>query len=324
MLEQEKRNCDKHNEENNFKKKLEIVFLVVGQSIFFMLKWFFEKLQNTACFRKVNKTRICVDTICFGKMSLFCDRIKSPNTTHIGVSASTRESQNGTFGLKRGVLGRVLEKVFFLLSVIHNNCALLKPHVYSIFSKELLVQKQNCVSWKTRIYQKLGVGVVNVQKGVFLFSFGFFGGFVFLSLFCSCFGKRPPKAMFLEMLEVFLFCSPKSILVFFLFCIFLVCLLFLPLPLLMFASFFQGFFPSIPLFQTQFVFWLLLSSVVFVLICSIYIYMFVSAFLFLRWLCFGHVFLLLLFCFRFVFLLAFRPWKKHCFPAILVFLCYVC
>ena len=76
---------------------------------------FFKKLQNTICFRKAKKTRIFVDTICWWKMSSFCDHTKSPNTTKIGVSAGTGETQNGTFGLKGAILGKGLEKGFYYL-----------------------------------------------------------------------------------------------------------------------------------------------------------------------------------------------------------------
>ena len=49
----------------------------------------------------------------FGKCHFFGDLTKSPNTTKIGVSANTRETQNDTFGLKRGVFGKGLEKGFY-------------------------------------------------------------------------------------------------------------------------------------------------------------------------------------------------------------------
>ena len=71
---------------------------------------FSEKLANTICVRKVEKARICVATICFGKMVLCCANSKSPNTTKIGVSAGTGENPNWHFWLKKCHLGKGPQK----------------------------------------------------------------------------------------------------------------------------------------------------------------------------------------------------------------------
>ena len=52
----------------------------------------------------------------FGKCHFFLSPYKSPNTTKIRVSGGHKgKRQNGTFGLKRGVFGRGLEKGFHCL-----------------------------------------------------------------------------------------------------------------------------------------------------------------------------------------------------------------
>ena len=187
-----------------------------------------------------------------------------------------------------------------------------------------------------------------MQKGVFLFVFLLFGGFVFFCVFFFCLEKNP-KGYFPAILEFFfLFCVPKrpvfKILLFFLFCFlfwFSFCLpfqnsifffafcpstpfwktlifwvslsfFFLPFPFLMFACFFQTNFPNIPFLKPK-----LLSFWLFIYFFCCFCFCFhVSCFCLsvLMLALFLVCFILFLSCFCFVSCFAFTDYEKHCFP----------
>ena len=98
--------------------------------------------------------------------------------------------------------------------------------------------------------------------------------------------------------------------------------LFFCFPLLMLACFSETNIPNISLLKPT-----LLSFLVVYLFLQLFLFLFACFlflwFCFLCWLCFWYVFLLFLFCFCFASCFAFRLWKKHCFPAILVFCSHV-
>ena len=230
---------------------------MVGNSFFLKLH-FWEKLQNTICFR-------------------------SPQTLQKeGFQQAQGKTQNGNFGLK-GVFWEGSSKGFLLLSVIHKSCVLVKT-LFLFFSKQSFAEK-NSVSWKTEMYQKLGVVWQHAKRCIFSVCFVL----CFFLFVCVIFwggGKKPPKGYFPVIFEAF-----SS--VFF----------FLPFPSLTFF------------FQTQ------LALIVgrFFLFCCLFscCHVFCFCFLFVGFifgmLFFCYCFLLLLFCFCFVSCFAFRIWK-HCFP----------
>ena len=64
---------------------------------------FLQKLPDTICVRKGEKTRIFVCTICFGQIFFGPKQCKAGNTIKIGVSAETAKNKNYTFFWKKGV-----------------------------------------------------------------------------------------------------------------------------------------------------------------------------------------------------------------------------
>ena len=197
--------------------------------------------------------------------------------------------------------------------------------------------------------------LAKLQKGVFLVCFGFFLWFCFLfslcfvRLFCNKGPKRlfpailevfvdvfPPKGLSLKslfssysvFLFVFLLSSLSKFHFFFAFCPstlfleniinfwFLLFLIFLSFPFLMFACFFETNFPNIPFLKPK----LLSFLVVFSSVILVFVFMVrVSAFLLLCWFCFGQFSCLVVFCFCLVSCFASIYEQNTVFPAILVF-----
>ena len=269
------------------------------------------------CSEAKQKTRIFVATNCFGKMVLFCAHTKSPNTTKIGVSASTQgKTQNGKFGLSP-ILGRGLERGFYYLWSLKDVFA--ENAIFIVFSaKHSFADMKEC---NLKKITKIGGCLPKCKKVFFWYVFGFWVVLFFFSVFlCFCFEKGP-KRLFSCNFRVFLFYSVPptglslksvffssySVFLFFLsslvkihfsfpFCPstpfwehsylgFLLFFFLLPFPFLMFACFFETNFPNIPFWKPKLLSFLAvsLSYVVFVFVFMVY----GSAFLFLCWFCFG-------------------------------------
>ena len=130
-------------------------------------------------------------------MSLFCDHLKSPNTTEIGVSAGTRENpKNGTFGLKSAILGRALDNGFnYLGHTKYTNAVLcLKHYYYIVFSaKHSFAEIEGCKLKKNRNLPNIGVICQHAKRCLFCSLV-----FLFSLLFSFFFGKGPKKVVFLQ------------------------------------------------------------------------------------------------------------------------------
>ena len=85
---------------------------------------FLEQLANTICVWKA-KSVFSLTLSVFGKWYFFCDHIKSPNTTKIGVSAGTGENPKWYVWFQKCYFGKGPRKGASL-SVIHKSFALLK------------------------------------------------------------------------------------------------------------------------------------------------------------------------------------------------------
>ena len=245
----------------------------------FLLKWhFWGKLQTRFVFGRRKERAFSLTLSVLGKCHVFCYNTKSPNTTKIGFQQAQGKTQNRSFGLKSAILGRALEKGFYLLSVIHKNCALLKHNFYSFSSKARLCRNKRVqVETKQTFTENLGL-FTNTQKVFFVFFFHF----VFVSFWGG--ERKPQKGSFPAILGLFpLFVTPKGMfsksfsssysVIFPCFpCVFIFkspsfSLLFvhqplfgkhswvfwgfrfLPFPLLMFDCLFETNFPNIPFFK---------------------------------------------------------------------------
>ena len=321
--------------EEHFPQKTKIVFFGGGwerERFCVSLKWHVLENAKHHLFSESDKKGIFVDTICVFEDVTCLWPYKNTKHYKNALQRTQGKTQNGTFGLKRGVLGRVLE----LLSVIHKSCVQLTT-LFFCFQQTQLCRIKECKLKNQKLTKNWGL-FASMQQGGFLLSFCFWW-FCFFFVFAF--------VMFLENERLcpalweffFSFVPPKSPLFrsssFSYSVLFLVCRL---SSLSKFQLFFVCLIDSINPFLENFIFgvsyvfclvlcWcLLLSSkqtfltspssnqlALFLFFSWFCIFMFcVSSFVFYVGFVFG-MFSFVIVCFCFVSCFAFRL-TKHCFP----------
>ena len=93
-----------------------------------------EKLQNTICFRKVEKRTFSLTLSVLGKCHFGGFNLELQTTTKSGFQRAQGKTKNSLFWGQWVFFGKGPLKGF-LLSLIHNSCALLKTLFHFVFSK---------------------------------------------------------------------------------------------------------------------------------------------------------------------------------------------
>ena len=128
--------------------------------------FFLQKLPDTICVRKGEKTRIFVHTICFGQKSFGPKQCKPGKTIKIVVSAEIGQTKNDTFFWKK-VFFLTWVKKWVLLIVFLKSCAFPKTLFYSVFSKTHFFKNKNCMM-KNRKFMITSGLFLNMAKRCFL------------------------------------------------------------------------------------------------------------------------------------------------------------
>ena len=117
---------------------------------------FYQKLPDTICVRKGEKTRIFVLTICFGHKWFFGPKQCKPgNTTKIGVSAEIAQNQKWHLFFEKGVFFWHGWKKWVLLTVFLKSCVFSESTVFKLFSAKHSFSKTKTVWWKKqKSYEK--------------------------------------------------------------------------------------------------------------------------------------------------------------------------
>ena len=217
---------------------------------------FFEKSASTICVREVKRHAFSLTLSVFGKWYFLWPYRITKHYEHRGCSRH-RENPKWYFWLQNLPFWEGPSKGVFTICDTQKLCSA-ENAILKVFSAKHSFAEIKSVSWKTEIYQILGAVCQHAKRCFFLFSFGA----LFFFVFCW---KSPQKAIFLQVWRFFLFCSPKrpvfKILLFFLFCFFLV------FPLSSLSKFHHFFLLSIdPFFWTKNAF-LGVSSILFLFLC---------------------------------------------------------
>ena len=209
-------------EKDTFKKtqKNNVFGWLWRNMVFFVKMAFWGKWANTICVWKVQKRRIFVETICFGKMVLFWCPFKV-----------TKHYKNRGFSSHRGKpkMALLVANVPFwegawkgLYSLWYLKAVFCWKHdSYSVFSETQLCRNKRVQLEKQEKIPNTGGCLPTCKKVFFLFVFFVVWWFWFsLCVFFSLVGKTP-KGYFPAILESFSLLSPKGLSLksfFFLFC----------------------------------------------------------------------------------------------------------
>ena len=176
-------------EKDKFKKRPgKLCFCVVGNKTFFFQTFSLEKYQNTICFRR-RKNANLVDTICFWKMSLFCDHLKSPTLQR------NRGFRGWHFWFERGCLWEGSSKRVFTICDTHRKLRSAGNTFFRVVSaKHSFAKIKDCKLKDGRNLPKFRGCLQTCKK----FSFGFFWWFWFFVIVFVFLRKEAPKAIFLQ------------------------------------------------------------------------------------------------------------------------------
>ena len=157
------------------------------------------------CSEDKKGTCIFVDTICFGKMVLFCDHTESRNTTKIGASAGTGENPTWHFWLQKCHL-RGFCYLRYTKAVL---CW--KHYLYSVSAKHSCAEIKECKLKEKQIYPELRVVCQHAKRCFFVSFFGFWC-FLLSLYFCSfLFGKAPERLFSCSFRGFSSFVPPKGL-----------------------------------------------------------------------------------------------------------------
>ena len=122
------------------------------KKVFFLKMAFFRKIStHYLCSEGQQRTRIFVETICFGKMvPFFCGHCKRQSTIKLGLQQAQGKTLNGTFACKNAILGRALERGLYYLWSLEALFA--ENTVFIVLSaKHSFADMRECSLTKTKI-----------------------------------------------------------------------------------------------------------------------------------------------------------------------------